>query len=66
MKYGIQVRVEDSWVYVKTGSNPQELKPLLFDNSIAAEDIAEDLRFTGKEQFIKVVPYDESKDRKIP
>lgn len=58
MKYAIQVWFENSWIYVTTGSCADDLKPLLFDNSIDAEDIAEEWRLTGKEEYVKVIPYE--------
>lgn len=62
MKYAIQVWLEDSWMYVTTGTRQEDLKPMLFEQSIDAEDIAESWRLTGKEQYVKVVPYNESEN----
>lgn len=59
MKYAIQIWFENSWMYVTTGSRADDLKPMLFDNSIDAEDIAEDWRLTGKEEYVRVVPYND-------
>ena len=61
MKYAIQIWFEDDWMYVTTGSHSNDLKPMLFDNSIDAEDLAGSWRLTGKEEYVKVVPY-ESED----
>lgn len=60
MKYAIQIWFEDSWMYVTTGSHKSNLKPLIFEDAIAAENLAEEWRLTGKENFVKVVPYNES------
>lgn len=59
MKYALQVWINDDWMYVTTGSCAEDLTPLLFDNSIDAEDIAEHWRLTGKEIYVKVVTYGE-------
>lgn len=49
-------------MYVTTGSCAADLKPMLFEHSVDAEDLAESWRLTGKEQLVKVVPYNESQD----
>lgn len=60
MKHALMIKIDslkEDWVYVTTGSNISDIKPLLFDDSITAEDIAEEWRLTNKEQNVKVVPY---------
>jgi len=58
MKYAVMVWFEDDWMYVTQGSG---FNVLTFDNSIDAEDLAESWRLTGREEYVKVVPY-ESQD----
>lgn len=58
MKYAIKIFVESEWMYVTTGRRVDELVPLLFDTAIEAENLAENWRLTGKEQFVKVVTYE--------
>lgn len=60
MKYAIQVWFDNDWQYVTTGSSVNQLTPLLFNNSVDAEDIAEKWRLSGKEEFVKVVLYTHS------
>ena len=60
MKYAIMIKIDclnDDWIFVTTGSNASDLKPLLFDDPIVAEDLVEEWRLSGKEKSVKVVPY---------
>ena len=61
MKYAIMVMFEGDWMYVTLGSG-ENIRVRTFDNFIDAEDVAEAWRLSGREQYVKVVPYNESKD----
>lgn len=57
MKYAIKVKWPDGgWMYVTEGSY-DDLRVKVYATSEAAEEVAEAMRLTGKEDNVKVVVY---------
>lgn len=65
MKYAIKVllsKEENDWIYVTedTGRCDWNIVPKLFDDFETANYFADTWRIKGKENFVKVVKYDEN------
>lgn len=67
-KYAIKIMLAtDDWIYVTKdkGYCDWDMEPMLFETYEEADNFANTWRKVGKEQFVKVVEYDELENNKF-
>jgi hypothetical protein len=62
VKYAIQIMLApNDWIYVtETTQHCWDLKPMLFDSKLQAEEFADTWRLPNKQENVKVVEYENS------